>query len=104
MALSVVKLKKSPKKKIFLVLKIITVFIVLLVLISLITQNVKINEKQRELELLQAKIVAEQQKNAEIEKIYKSSDEKNSAYLEQRARALGFSKKGERIFVNVAGE
>ena len=44
-------------------------------------------------------------KNDELNEIYNLDDDENNAYIERVAREeFDYSKKGERVFVNIAGE
>ena len=98
------KKKNKLKKKMILIMKIIVGLFIFYIAFLLIGQQVKISSKKKELEELNEKLVIQQLKNEELKKISEATNEENLEYIESVAReSLGFSKKGEKIFVNVAG-
>lgn len=95
------KHKKRSKKNIILA-SALGVFVIYAV-VTLINQQIQITQKTNELDELEDKIVIQEVKNDEISEIYNSGE--NEEYIEKIARdELGFAYKGERIFINIAGE
>lgn len=108
MAVKEVKIEKKKTKKLSrenLILIIILAVVVVYGLITLINLQVQINQKGKELDSLNDKIVIQEVKNKDLENVYNSDDEKNAEYIEDLARKdLDYAYKGERIFINIAGE
>ena len=56
-------------------------------------------------EELNDEIVIQEVKNDEIKQVYELEDAENDAYIERVAREeFDYSKQGERVFINIAGE
>ena len=84
--------------------------------VTLISQQMQISAKASELESIKQSIAVQEVKNEEIKNVYNvlkqlsrggdSKEYKESLnYIERVAREdYGYSKQGERIFVNIAGE
>lgn len=71
--------------------------------ISLVSQQVKISEKQEELNALNSEMKIQQLKNEDLSYSMENESEL-SDYAERVARnELNYAKAGERIFVNVGG-
>ncbi len=69
----------------------------------LITTQISISQKERELEKVTAEVSAQVAVNAELAQIVESDDE--AAYMERIARdKLGYALPGERFFVDMSGE
>lgn len=97
------KHKKRNKKNIILVAAL-SVFVIYAVA-TFINIQVQINQKTHELNEIDEKISVQNYKNKEIADVYNSSEKKTAEYIEKLAREnLGYAYKGERIFINIAGE
>ena len=103
-------MKKKRKKKLFskgnlAVISVALAAFTLYAVITLVGQQLKIAEKKEELEQIQDQIVLQEIKNDELNEIYNLDDDENNAYIERVAREeFDYSKKGERVFINIAGE
>ena len=75
------------------------------VVFTLVNQQVEIAEKKAQLEALSEEIVIQEVKNDEMKQVNEYDDSENDAYIERVAREeFDYSKQGERVFINVAGE
>ncbi len=75
------------------------------VVITLVHQQVEIAEKKAQLEELNEQIVIQEVKNDEMNRVNEFDDAENAEYIERVAREeFDYSKQGERVFINVAGE
>nr|WP_305119695.1 MULTISPECIES: septum formation initiator family protein [unclassified Ruminococcus] len=80
-------------------------FFAVYAVVTLISQQVQINRKQSELSQLEDKILIQEVKNGEVEKVYNSDDKENEEYIRRIAREeLGYAEPDERVFINIAGE
>ena len=95
--------KEKDKYKGSLILKIAVLCCAAFFLVSLVGQQIRIKEKQEELEVLQAQLKTQQIKNEEL----KNSLEKGgdlADYAEKVARRdLDYAKPGERVFIDIGG-
>ncbi len=72
---------------------------------TLVNQQVEISDKREKLEHLQEDIVVQEIRNDELKQVYELDDDENNAYIERVAREeFDYSKQGERVFINIAGE
>ncbi len=105
--LVIVKKKKTSDKR-----KLLRVFLsaglivfAFYAVFTLVNQQVEISEKREQLEQLQGEIVVQELKNDELKQVYELEDDENNAYIERVAREeFDYSKQGERVFINIAGE
>jgi len=103
-------MKREKKKKRFskgtlAVISIVLAAFTLYAVVTLVDQQLKIAEKKDELEKIQEEIFLQEVKNDELNDIYNLEDDENDAYIERVAREeFDYSKKGERVFINIAGE
>ena len=75
------------------------------VVITLVNQQVEIAEKKAQLEKLNEEIIIQEVKNDEMKQVNEYDDSENDAYIERVAREdFDYSKQGERVFINIAGE
>ncbi|MGN1112685.1 MAG: septum formation initiator family protein [Acutalibacteraceae bacterium] len=96
---------KKPKKKRSIVLGVLLVLFAAYAVVTLISQQIQINQKQSELSELEDKILIQEVKNGEVEKVYNSDDKENEEYIRRIAREeLGYAEPDERVFINIAGE
>lgn len=73
--------------------------------ITLVNQQLDIAEKKEQLSEIQQEIFLQEVKNDDLNGIYNLDDEENNAYIERVAREeFDYSKQGERVFINIAGE
>lgn len=100
------KIKRSIKKRnINVALSLVLIIFAFYAVFTLVNQQLEIAEKQQELESLQDQIVVQEVKNDEMKQVYELDDDENDAYIERVAREeFDYSKQGERVFINVAGE
>ncbi|MDD5952929.1 MAG: septum formation initiator family protein [Oscillospiraceae bacterium] len=95
--------KKRSKGKI--ILRIAIVAFLLYAVITFITQQVQIGQKESELTQLQQSLSVQNLKNAELKEALDAGLTKSNEYIERMARKnLDYSKPGERIFVNISGD
>lgn len=72
---------------------------------TLVNQQIQIDQKKKKIHELSEEIKIQQMKNDQLRSISNSDSEEQKKYIERVARSnLDFSKKGERIFVNVSGD
>lgn len=96
--------KQKKKKKSFLLYIALIAFSVYAV-VTLVNQQLQINQKESELDELENSIVVQEVKNKEISKVYNSDDKDNAKYIEKFAREeFDYANKDERIFINIAGD
>lgn len=96
---------KKPKKKRNIIFGVLLVLFAAYAVVTLISQQVQINQKQSELSEIENKSLIEDFKIEEIKNVYKSSDEENEEYIKKIARdELGYAEPDERVFINIAGE
>ncbi len=96
---------KKPKKKRNIIFGVLLVLFAAYAVVTLISQQVQINQKQSELSELEDKIIIQEVKNGEVEQVYNSSDKENEEYIKKIARdELGYAEPDERVFINIAGE
>lgn len=98
---------KRPKKKrnVSIVLSLSLIMFAFYAVFTLVNQQMEIAKKKEELEQLQNNIMIQEVKNDEIKQVYQLDDDENDAYIERVAREeFDYSKQGERVFINIAGE
>ena len=96
---------KKPKKNRNIIFGVLLVLFAAYAVVTLISQQVQINQKQSELSELEDKIIIQEVKNGEVEQVYNSSDKENEEYIKKIARdELGYAEPDERVFINIAGE
>jgi cell division protein FtsB len=96
----VAKVKKKHKKRNIAIKFSVFVFVVYL-FVSLVSLQVDLYNKKKELTQLQAQTQEVEFKNSEVDNILKSDDVE---YIKKIAREkLGFVSPGERVFVDVSG-
>ena len=96
---------KKPKKKRNIIFGVLLVLFAAYAVVTLISQQVQINQKQSELSELEYKIIIQEVKHGEVEQVYNSSDKENEEYIKKIARdELGYAEPDERVFINIAGE
>ncbi|HHZ05619.1 MAG TPA: septum formation initiator family protein [Clostridiales bacterium] len=99
------KPKHKKKSKLRIIISLALSVFVIYAVVTLITQQVQISQKTNELSGIRDKIVIQEVKNDEISAVYNSGEDENAEYIEKLAREnLDFAYKGERIFINIAGE
>lgn len=97
------KIQKKKKKNIILYIALIGFSIYAVV--TLVNQQMQINQKTAELEEVENSIMVQEVKNKEISKVYNSDDKENAKYIEKFAREeFDYANKDERIFINIAGD
>ena len=96
---------KKTKKKRNIVFGVLLGVFAAYAVVTLISQQVQINQKQSELSELEDKILIQEVKNGEVEEVYNSDDKENEEYIRRIAREeLGYAEPDERVFINIAGE
>ncbi len=74
-------------------------------LISFISQQVQIGQKEEQLATLQQELSVQNLQNEELKDALDGGITENSEYIERLARQnLDYAKPSERIFVNISGE
>ena len=95
---------KTKKKRGSFLLRLAILFFAGYIAVSLVSQQIQINEKRRQLQEIEQQIVVQEIKNEEIKHALSDDDQVNEDYIEQMAREnLDYAKPGERVFVNIAG-
>ncbi len=70
---------------------------------TIVVTQISIAQKEQELELISARVEAQQIENDELAGVVESDDE--AAYMERIAREkLGYAMPGERFYVDMSGE
>ncbi len=86
-------------------ISIILIVFAFYVVFTLVDQQVEIARKKEQLQKLNEEIVIQEVKNDEMKQVNEFDDSENDAYIERVAREeFDYSKQGERVFINVAGE
>lgn len=99
-----VKPKKLKKKK-FILIYLAVIGFVFYAVVTIINQNVKIADKQSELEKLQQQIKVVEIQTGYLKNVQEYKGQELNDYIEKRAKDdLGYVSEGERIFINVAGD
>ncbi len=99
------KTNKSSSNFRYILLCFVVLFFVVYAVVTLVGLYSEIGDKKNELQQINNKITIQEIKNTEMDKLYNSSDEEFSEYIEQIAREdLDYIKQGERVFVNVSGD
>lgn len=103
-----VQTDKEPKKKTNWILWIASMALVISIAITIVNQNVKIRNAQAELEELNGIISLQEMKIDELKEVADAVEKENfdkySDYIEKKARVYGFTKDGEVVFINIAGD
>lgn len=95
--------KKAKKSMRSLFFKAAAVFVVFYLLASFVGGQLKLAEKQRELDVLTVKVELQAEANKELLRMMQADDD--AAYVERMAREkLGYAKPHERVFVDLTGE
>lgn len=96
-------MKEKDKYKGSLILKIAVLCCAAFFLVSLVGQQIRIKEKQEELEVLQAQLKTQQIKNEELKNSLEQGGDL-ADYAEKVARRdLDYAKPGERVFIDIGG-
>ena len=97
------KVIKKKKQRGSIILRIAVFAFAAFVAGSLLTQQVQIAEKRRQLEDLQQEIRLQEIKNGDLEQALGDGSDQGD-YVERIAReSLDYAKPNERVFVNIAG-
>ncbi len=87
------------------VISVVLIVFAFYVVFTLVNQQVEIARKKELLDHLNEEIVIQEVKNDEMKQVNEFDDSENDAYIERVAREeFDYSKQGERVFINVAGE
>ncbi len=96
-----------PKKRMNWVFWITVTVVIITVTVGIVTQLVQISNSRDELQRLKDKANLEQIKLEELkevaEAVEKEDFDKFDTYIEKKAREYGFTKDGEVVFINIAG-
>jgi len=100
------KKKSNGKKRVLRIfLSVGLIVFAFYAVFTLVNQQVEISAKREQLEQLQGNIVVQEIRNDELKQVYELDDDENNAYIERVAREeFDYSKQGERVFINIAGE
>ena len=105
-ACDMAKAKTEPKKKRSLMgvlLRLAVAVVAVYLLVTFISGQMRLAEKKRELEGLQAQVTLQAEKNQELLRMMEADNE--DAYVERTAREkLGYARPSERVFVDLTGE
>ena len=95
------------RKKTNWILSVGAIAFVITIAVMIVGQHVRITESRRQLEELKGQVDLQVIKNSELkdvaEAVEKEDFDKYSDYIEKRARMYGFTKDGEVVFINIAG-
>lgn len=96
---------KKKRSKGRIILWIAVAAFLLYAIISFISQQVQISQKESQLNAIQQQLSVQNLENEELKDALDAGLGQSSEYIERIARKeLDFAKPGERIFVNIAGE
>ena len=99
--------KVHKKKKTNWILSIGAIAFVIAVAVMIVDQHVRITESRSQLAALQEQVDLQIIKNDELKDVAEAVEnedfDKYSDYIEKRARIYGFTKDGEVVFINIAG-
>lgn len=92
---------KKKKQRGSIILRIAVFAFAAFVAGSLLSQQVQIAEKRRQLEEIQEQTELQNIENQKLEHILESDDISDA--IEQEAREMGWAKSNEKVIVNIAG-
>ena len=92
---------KKKKQRGSIILRIAVFAFAAFVAGSLLSQQVQIAEKRRQLEEIQEQTELQNIENQKLERILESDDISDA--IEQEAREMGWAKSNEKVIVNIAG-
>ena len=95
------------KKKIkgSLPLRIAVLCLVVYAAVSLVNQQIQINQKKEELAILKSQLQVQEVENEELRDSIDATEQDGSEYVERVAREeLDYAKTGERVFIIISGE
>jgi cell division protein DivIC len=93
---------QKPKKS--FLLRVAVFALAAYMLTALVNQQLKIQEKRREVETARQQIQIQEIKNEDLKHAFSTGANSESDYIERTAREeLDYAKPGERVFVNIAG-
>lgn len=99
-----IKIEKQKKKRKNKIIIIALAVFVMYASVTLINQQIQINQKTAIYDNLQDQIVIEEVKTEEIKKIDESGQAGNAEYIEKKAREdFDYAYRDERVFINIAG-
>lgn len=94
---------KKPKKSVLLRIAIFAFAVYAFT--ALIQEQATLSEKKQELASVKQQIQIQEIENDDLKSALGSGQSGQSEYIEKAAReGLGYSKPGERVFVNIAGK
>lgn len=94
--------KQKPKKSFLLRLAVFALAAYMLV--ALVNQQLKIQQKRQQLESAKQQISIQEIQNEDLKHAFSTGTGGQNDYIERKAREeLGYAKPGERVFVNIAG-
>ena len=98
------KLINNKKKKKLNFSRLAVLGVVGYVAVTLVNQQIQINQKKKKLDELTEQVAIQQMKNDQLRSIADSDSDEYNNYIERMARSsLDLTKKGERVFVNISG-
>ncbi|MCI1964580.1 MAG: septum formation initiator family protein [Oscillospiraceae bacterium] len=98
------KVLESQKHKKSFLLRLAVFAFAAYLLVALVNQQIKIQNKRRELEAAKQQIQIQEIKNEDLKHAFSTGANDESGYIERKAREeLNYAKPGERVFVNIAG-
>lgn len=96
---------KKPNKKRNIILGVCFGLFIVYAIVTLVSQQVQINQKKTELSNLDDQICIWDVKNEQVEEVYNSDEQANEEYIKKIAREeLGYAESDERVFIIIAGE
>lgn len=95
---------KTPKFKGSLIFRFSIICLVVYIISSIITTQLKITDKNEELDSVNSEISIQQLANDDLQELIDDDLLGDSQYAEEYAREeLGYAENGERVFVNIGG-
>lgn len=99
------KLIKNTKRKKMFYAKLAILGVICYILVILVSQQIRIIHGKKVLNTLEQEIKVEEIKKSELRTIAETSEEQRQDYKERLAREkLELAKRGERVFINIAGD
>lgn len=96
---------KKSRKKVRIFLYIAAAAVVVYLIVSIISQQVQIGQKEAQLAEIQQQLSVQNLRNDELKDALDAGLNASSDYIKRVARlSLDFAKPGERIFVNISGD
>lgn len=98
------RLIKGRKNRKFLIVKILVLVVCVYFIFLLVDQQVELTKKKNKLDSINQQLSVQEVKNQEMKHMLELGKENSKSYIEKIARkSLDFTKRGERVFINILG-